>query len=285
MENISPPDPKQAEVAWLLRQLNGLASALLSLHEMKEFEFAYGGQNQLIYSYHHDIKPANILVFEHVKGMNPVFKLGDFGAARSHTMSKTQDEMSQQSSHLRGTITYWGPEYSGRKSRPFDIWALACVYLELMIWFILKDELEVFHANRIQSSHTTLGVKNDFYWTRVNESHAELNPAVIKYLETLEDRILGMHVVGPLLAQVLELIIECFQIDPQQRPTATKVCEQLDGLQQAAEILAKNVGNNIQASSTEAQVDTTNLPHRHSDEPEDDHKRSRSPRHNTFPQE
>src|ERR1700761_1248017 len=156
MKEYDPPGRSGGDVAWLIRQLNGLASGLRCIHEMGEVATNFPDQldtptdeteeaNKLRYGYHHDIKPENILIFEHFEDadpenfgdQNPVFKLSDFGAGRFHTRSRGDNKPSQPSSNLHGTMSYYGPEYRERRSRPFDIWAMACVYFEVMIWYCL----------------------------------------------------------------------------------------------------------------------------------------------------
>lgn len=84
---------------------------------------------------HHGIKPENILVFPHPDYL-PILKLSDFSAAKFSMVG--EDESGRSASGIHGTVTYHGPENEmGMKTtRPFDMWALGCAFLEFLLWFL-----------------------------------------------------------------------------------------------------------------------------------------------------
>jgi len=343
MAHHNPPSINGVNVAWFLRQLHGLASALRSIHQVQE-EFHAGIQetvqqrlatalrivhqvqeefhagiqetvqqrlasalrsiqqvqeelpagiqetaqqrltgrnNHFVYGYHQDIKPENILPFERVEGQNPVLKLSDFGAGKFHSMPKNEfDNTSQQVSQIRGTNTYYSPEYDSKKTRPSDIWALACVYLELMIWYSMPKSLKDFRHQRIEPSQTTPEWTDDLYWRWKPDKTKELRPAVIHYLGLLKNQFTkDADDIGRLLLNVLNLIKDCFKIDSKERPTAEIVSDRLDKLQQEAETLAKRVEHEVPTHSPSP----SRSPSDRSDTSEDRHWRSPSPRNHTFP--
>ncbi|EXJ93444.1 serine/threonine protein kinase [Capronia coronata CBS 617.96] len=289
MKSHRSPGRSGVNVAWLLRQFNGLASGLRSIHEMTEEAPGMNQNNHFVYGYHHDIKPENILLFEHVEGRNPVFKLSDFGAGKFHIMPKNHfNKPSQQSSQLRGTLSYYGPEYRGSKTRPFDIWALACVFFEATIWFALPhNHLAIFQSLREEESRQIFGWRDDFYWRECGNGSAkiELRPAVTEYFALLGGELAkGPDEIGRLLLGMLDLIMECFKIQPQERPKVGELCDRLDELQKKAETLFKNFEREVSTPSGSSGHSVKSNDGNVS-ESEDFFTRSPSQRNHTFPED
>ena len=113
---------------WFISQLEGLSGALNKVHNPAP-SFA---------AFHHDIKPANILVFSDTnENGQPVvrFKLTDWGCA---VVQSVGDPPSSPRSNRNPNPSYNPPEADNDQytSRPHDIWSLGCVLLELCIWFV-----------------------------------------------------------------------------------------------------------------------------------------------------
>jgi len=133
---------------WVFDQLEGLASAIHTLHHKNAQSCRHG-----------DLKPENVLCFNKRNSPNPpnppnvkdhtscVFVISDVGLARIH----------DKSTHLRSrskmatgeTIAYAAPETEifpeRATSRRYDIWSLGCLYLEFVIWLLYGiEELERF---------------------------------------------------------------------------------------------------------------------------------------------
>ncbi|KAK4237320.1 kinase-like domain-containing protein, partial [Achaetomium macrosporum] len=100
---------------------------------------------------HGDIKPSNILWFAATRTL----KLTDFGLAEFHTILS---RAGQSSSGLAVSPDYRPPEMDvdgGKVSRPYDIWSMGCIYLELIAWLLEGyDLVQRFRAER------TLGAIN-----------------------------------------------------------------------------------------------------------------------------
>lgn len=124
----------QKLLLWTLTELQGLASALESLHAR---------------NYRHgDLKPENILCFEsRGKGETFTLKLGDLGLAKFHD---TPTRQRRQATSMRyATWRYEPPEslIAPRQpmSRRADVWSLGCVVMEFLIWLRYgADELDRF---------------------------------------------------------------------------------------------------------------------------------------------
>ncbi|KAF2466682.1 kinase-like protein [Lindgomyces ingoldianus] len=98
---------------------------------------------------HADITPQNILVFGNNEepSYDVTFKISDF------RMSSIKSSVGNNTPVV-GTDTYAAPEYSsahidGRRERPYDIWSLGCIYMELIVWLTSgSDGLKGFRDRR-----------------------------------------------------------------------------------------------------------------------------------------
>lgn len=233
----STPDRPQltpSVVLWFLIQLRGLASAVDHFHWIgdKSANLKDKAPNQLgLAGFHHDIKAENILVFEK-KTTQPtnggIFKITDFGAGRFADL-----RLGQQSSGVaaaKGTLTYKAPDK--KPSRPFDLWGLGCVFLELLIWALTpeQDGGRGFSSRRGWMSSHEPGKNepthpDDAFWCRdPKSSEIRLRPAVQMQLEDLMQKYCrGMDE----FKMVTCLTQELFTIDPRKRPKAADVVDRL----------------------------------------------------------
>jgi hypothetical protein len=118
-------DPKAVrdlDREWLVSQLTGLSDALATIHD--------------IMTYHvHDIKPANILMFNNLSiGVKHRLKFTDFGSASGQKSDMTGGSVGTK---IKGTTPTLPPEthLNGLSSRPHDVWSLGCVFLDILIWY------------------------------------------------------------------------------------------------------------------------------------------------------
>ena len=147
----------------VIRELLGLSKALNAVHNMSADK-----------NYRHgDLKPANILWFRTDDEFGTL-KIGDWGEAKVHFVN-TEARLSNTSSKF-GTRRYEPPENDTgltfgdslqpetvgqkRRSRLYDIWAIGCVALEIVIWLLYgNEELERFNLE-VQGDHK---VNSPFY--------------------------------------------------------------------------------------------------------------------------
>ncbi|KIX08663.1 uncharacterized protein Z518_03320 [Rhinocladiella mackenziei CBS 650.93] len=189
---------------WIMEQVTGLAQALAYVHEIT---FDYRSESSLVsrnsstlqiphvYPYrpravgfHHDIKLDNVLVFNSVTRGYGTFKLGDFGSARVklseyYTVNRTPQMARQEN----GAVTYTSPdlELKGETTRKTDVWALGCVFLELMLWcFDREFTVPRFSQERLNDDKGPSRT-NRFWQTTESESTAALKPCVSKKIEIL----------------------------------------------------------------------------------------------------
>ena len=183
-----PVDLSKPSVLWFLRQLCGLARAIKHVHNLKHPTNTDRNPDQdALWGCHYDIKPENILVFEKRPNHHPVFKISDFGIG-VFNKARAPGEESVLTREDRGSEAYFAPDLDrdGRKSRPFDMWALGCVFLELMVWlFGLFETGDGFSTRRFDSTGAGMKGKDDKFWTKDASGRHVMKSAVKEVLRHL----------------------------------------------------------------------------------------------------
>lgn len=177
-------------VLWFLCQLKGLADATHHLHALGDpfIERRWDPDHEFIPSapvVHGDIKPENILVFPPVTGASMgTFKLSDFGSAQ--TSSSWQGPLLFENVRLRGTEAYESPDLriSNEPSCTDDVFSLACVFLELLVWLIHPPGPEK-TGFMTQRSMDTVSRTSSF-WKLTPAGEVTLKPSVARRLLDLE---------------------------------------------------------------------------------------------------
>ncbi|KAH6629798.1 hypothetical protein C7974DRAFT_472500 [Boeremia exigua] len=169
----------------VIEQLLGLAKALNAAHNLSPTT-----------SYRHgDLKPANILWFRTDKETG-IWKIGDWGEAKVHFVN-TEARRSNTGAKF-GTRRYEPPEVElgttlgdtlqpektgdKRRSRLYDIWAMGCIALELMIWLLYgQDELNRFN-DEVRGDYSS---NSPFYQIKKsgNTYIAEVHRVVLHWLQ------------------------------------------------------------------------------------------------------
>jgi serine/threonine protein kinase len=131
---------------WITVQCRGLVEALGTIHDtrVKHTHISEDGDqvNQdKDYGIHGDIKPANILHFSQQRARYCLgnLKVADFGLITFHTRA-SRTKISRKTAYA-ASQTYRSPEHDIGyfMSKKVDIWALGCVFSELMTWVILDS--------------------------------------------------------------------------------------------------------------------------------------------------
>jgi serine/threonine protein kinase len=132
----------------------GLADALKSIHNLI---FISDGVESRQIGYHHDLRPANILLY------GSTFLIADFGLAKL----KKEDETSK-SSLKGGHSDYLAPEAfdeieseNGNVGRALDVWAFGCIVAEFAAW-IHGSDVEAFKQARKSTLHHGLRRDTDY---------------------------------------------------------------------------------------------------------------------------
>jgi serine/threonine protein kinase len=162
----NPESPKYRRyVAWMLKQFASIASGLAKVHmrssesdtnnttkrptaELLDPNVAKDKRPLGSTGYHHDIKPQNLLHFKILADtVNPcpehgILQIADFGIGKFHSLQSGTGTKT-----VRGTPTYAAPESkipsadsNGKNaepelklSRPYDVWSLGCVLMEVLV--------------------------------------------------------------------------------------------------------------------------------------------------------
>lgn len=150
------PSPKldHPTVLWMAEQCLGIAKGLSALHNYTTFshtrlksvfgESQYTQQNPSnigkcqLFGVHGDIKPQNVLWFKNISGNtgHGTLKISDFGLAEFKT---DPSEIYKPSEKVAYSASYRPPERDSKNGfvgRSHDIWALGCLYLEMVAWIL-----------------------------------------------------------------------------------------------------------------------------------------------------
>jgi serine/threonine protein kinase len=169
------------------------------------------------YGRHGDIKAENILHFVDDTVDNDLGSLviADFGLTDFHKRA-TRSEV--PAGHVTGSPSYEPPELMlhSKISRAYDIWSLACVYLEFITWLVCGwDDLE-----RFPQARSLIGVQNtvddDTFFTVL-----EGKPPTAEIRESVRDWIADLHEqprCSAFIHDLLSLISEqMLVVDPADR--------------------------------------------------------------------
>jgi len=144
---------------------------------------------------HRDLSSNNILLDKHL-----VAKIADLGVAKALDSSHIKS-----ASQAPGTTIFMPPEalsFKPRYGKPVDVFSFGCVTIHLMthIWPIPKDEAYFDEVSRRKLAFTEVE-RRDHYLTNIE---------------------------GPVLLK--ELIIQCLQELPRDRPSVNDICKVLSKL-------------------------------------------------------
>lgn len=198
--------------ATLFQSLHGLSSGLAYLHDFHpRSSSSEDPVTPSLYGYHHDIKPRNILV----QGTD--FILADFGLSRV----KSEGEITQ-TRWKDSTYEYGAPECRdpntfrpGMVGRALDIWSLACIFSEVMVYMEggSKGIVSFRECRLIDNVHGK---------TRCFHNNDALAPAVDIHLGNIESRSSSTAI-----CTLGTVIRSMFASEPESRPKAKEVVEQM----------------------------------------------------------
>ncbi len=190
--------PSKENIMWFLEQFRGLAEALKGIHDLSSgFSPPTGSKLPVPSSpssefrksaWHHDLKPENILLYKVSGSHKGTFQIADFGSGKVHTYRS--GSVNTQSPN--GTLTYEPPEAAkeGKTSRPYDMWSLGCVFLELLAWAIWGyGPVEKFARERVAKRFPDSQInkmQDDCFWQMAENGTITLRAAVVKWMQDLE---------------------------------------------------------------------------------------------------
>jgi serine/threonine protein kinase len=230
---------------WSLEQMRGLASAVNTIHnyEVVPKVFPNLGQTRLsklsdlagqgsclLYGRHGDLKPENILwtkddvqsdsSTDELENLG-LLRITDFGLARFHRL-ESRSRVDPKT--VAGTATYVPPEVIMDKpiSRAYDIWSLACVYLEFITWLVVGVEA-LDHFTEMRCMMGVNGV--------VDDSFFEMSPKGVAVRGNVKNWIMDLHAAArcsEFIHDLLDLITEqTLVVDPEERIAAETLTDKL----------------------------------------------------------
>ena len=182
-----------------------------------------------------------IYFFRATSSKKGVFKLADFGSGRVHTLRSG----SVNTRSPNGTLTYEPPEafYEGATSRPYDIWSLGCVVLELLLWAVLGyDSVQKFAEARAGRNYPGLPLnvlKDDAFWEMkadglISKYVPILRHMVVDRLQQLKEKVLKQE--GQPFKEVVELMPRMLDPCRETRITALDLWDTLDRIYQQRKV-------------------------------------------------
>lgn len=184
--------------------LSGLASAMNNLHEL-ELTPEVDDMELVAIGYHHDFRPANILV------SRETFFLTDFGLSKL-----LPEDQTSQATWKNTTGDYIAPECMGadfepqKVGRPVDTWALGCLLFEVATYMERGPEgLTQFRKNRRGPGLAEGWIDQQF------SGKDGIRRAVLEWRQELM-----AHPKIPFLADLLQIAIDTLEINPLSRPKA-----------------------------------------------------------------
>ncbi|KAL7762872.1 hypothetical protein ACKLNR_006230 [Fusarium oxysporum f. sp. zingiberi] len=191
----------------IYRNMFGVAEALSKIHNFS-LQDDLGNISRI--GYHHDLRPANILVDIDRK----LFMLSDFGLSRM----KPNDETSK--TKLRGGHDdYLGPEafdtqawVNGDVGRPLDVWAFGCILSEVAT-FLEGKSVEAFREKRRATHAGQFSITDHSF--HLDKS---IRPAVVAWLS-----VLATAPCDPVMVHLVSQIREIMNPHASRRPKMSEV--------------------------------------------------------------
>ena len=226
---------RKEDILWFLEQLQGLASALKRIHDLTIEDDLAEPSSPMLQTpspvlpkerragWHHDLKPENILFFWHTDPPRGNFRISDWGSGKVNTYRSGSINTPSPIS----TPTYEPPEViiDARRSRPYDVWSLGCVFLELLVWALVDYEA----VEKLQEKRTgkrdlssANNREDDAFWQRTASQHIVLRKAVLECISNLEDKVQRLQRLKPFKA-VVDLIKTMLNVNRETRIEAINV--------------------------------------------------------------
>ena len=222
-------------VSWLLAQFVALSSAIRRIHHISNPDpsLLAPQQGPRESGYHHDLKPENILYFKGIPYKEGAFKIADFGSGKVHTYRSGSGSHNTPSPN--GTLTYEPPEAEkeGKTSRPYDIWSLGCVFIEMLIWAVYDyDSVKSFGDSRDGPRVPNGALTDDAFWHIDLDGNPQRRRSVDEWFTNL-DQELKRRNLQP-LQDVLALVNRMLDTNRQERiktldlwDTLTRIYDQM----------------------------------------------------------
>ncbi|KAI1128602.1 kinase-like protein [Nemania abortiva] len=223
------PNSSADATAWLVKQMFGVCDAIRYLHHHTLSGKNKEGMKRI--GFHHNLKPSNILLFESNEPNSAVWKLGDFGSGAIKDLDLNSTEKLYQNWEASEIcLEYNAPEFitHGKASQPNDIWSLACIFLEVLVWALIPEGDVTYFRKERERSCEGHAVQGPMFWCLDGQRRAFLNRAVLNEWRNLQYCTMDRKVYGSILAMIADIMSET---SPDTRPNASNLCERFSALQ------------------------------------------------------
>ncbi|KAK3366647.1 kinase-like domain-containing protein [Lasiosphaeria ovina] len=219
-----------AFAAPLLDRIHGIIDAIRFVHDSGVLELAQHPSPMRRIGFHHDLKPANILLFHDDAG-HVHWKLGDFGSGTARFVPADSTEELYNRKASTGDPVYSAPEYviDGRVSRPKDIWSMGAILLEVLVW-VSSDAagaVKRFEEARLDFKDATVEHAAVYWCQGDTDALPYLKPAAATAQNEVEHGRISHQAPGPLLP-FAKLVRAMLELEPAARPTAAKLCQNIE---------------------------------------------------------
>jgi serine/threonine protein kinase len=212
----------------VLKAMCGLGDGLNHIHN---FQTRVLNNTEIkLHGAHQDLKPQNVLI------MNQQLVIADFGLCQMKPFDQNSKTKWKES-----TVDYGPPEArdpltweTKEIGRAFDIWSLAALFMELMI-YDRKGNEGIREFRRDRTFTDTYGE------TRCFHKDGKLHDSVSRWLILLKDHAIDTNVI-----KLIELIESMFEINHDARPGSKRVVDAL------RRIIIGNIGEHILSVLEEA---------------------------------
>ncbi|KAE9583988.1 hypothetical protein CGMCC3_g158 [Colletotrichum fructicola] len=180
------------QMQWIMGEFRGMFIALAKLHDSN--------------CVHGDLKPDNILWFTEAHGKGEL-QIADLGLAAFNALCaniRRNDKVIIRTTTPTRSSRYEPPEADGVQSqhgntsisRSYDIWAMGCVMLELLIWLAYGNEdLKTFQQNT-----------PDFFWERAPRSSSQEQHRVQQFVQCCISVMQDDFNPGTIYSEILDLV-------------------------------------------------------------------------------
>ena len=178
-------------------------------------------RDEILFGYHFDLKPTNILVDD-----DGLFIISDFGQAH---FAKASDATSSRVVGMGGTESNAPPEidepvtYLNRKH---DIWSMGCIILEASA-FVVQASTGVHNLDnsRIITSKNRQRTDDRFFY-RDDSGVSRIKPSILKWMDQLVDTVKNIH-ARHFIQKIFILVLRILEVDVSQRLTSKELCVDL----------------------------------------------------------
>src|ERR1700761_3045241 len=238
MEGESPSWTKKNVLNWV-SQMRALSDALRQIHNLGPSKLQPDRINQTSRApqhgssesgFHHDLKPSNILVFINQDNGDLRLSISDFGSARIKKIQSGSHQHSPFTQNLSpGDAAYGAPDayIEGKTSRPYDLWSMGCIFLELLTWIVGLEERNVstFANLRMEEAPNPQGNQDQAFWYLSESGNVQLKECVTQQLEILKANCR----VG-VFPQLVRIVGKLLNIRTDDRPDASQLHNDLDAI-------------------------------------------------------